>query len=108
MQSSSFIKYGIIALGVLFLSSTAEASSEECQQYFNTESHVFIGTENLSLVMGTGGLISSVVKFSPSVIVPFDIASYTALCCIQTDGHSVHPPARFAVPIYLDISSLRI
>ena len=107
MQSSA-IKYGIIALGVLFLSSTAEVSSEECQQYFNTESHVFIGTESLSLIVGTGGLISPVVKFSPSAIVPLGIASHTALCCIETDEPPGRHPAHLGVPLYLNISSLRI
>lgn len=105
-MQSSVIKYGIIALGVLFLSSAAEVSNEECQQYFNTESHVFIGSESLSLVVGTDGLFSPVVKFSSSITVPLDIASHTVLCCIETDGHSGHPPAHLAVPLY--ISSLRI
>ncbi|TSA22204.1 hypothetical protein D4R75_05310 [bacterium] len=107
-MQSSVVKYGIIALGILFLASNAEISSDECQQYYNTESHVFIGADNSSIGAGASGIISPVVKFPPFATVPLDVVSPTALSCIDNDRPAAYPPAHLGVPLYLNISSLRI
>ncbi len=107
-MKSPITKYSIIALGILFVLSAAEISREEYEQYYNTENHFFVGTESVLLTLSTPSLVSLVHKFFPLTFVTTHPALLNAVHSVEVDEPPGSHPARQAVPLYLDISSLRI
>lgn len=72
------------------------------------ESHVFVSSESVSLTISTASLLSPVQKLFASTITAVDFAFHPALRCVEINGSPGSHLARQAVPLYLDLSSLRI
>lgn len=107
-MQSPIIKYGILLLGVLLLLSTAEISEKESQQYYHTECHVFVGTENIVLAANFDLAYFTLAKHTLFFNLIADLALHTPLTKVKA---AVTPPSQYTpldVPLYLSISSLRI
>lgn len=105
-MQSSIIKYGIFLVGVLFLLSTAEVSDKESQQYYHTECHVFVRTDNVILPTNTANANFALTDLT-LLYIGF-AALHNSHDAIETSTFQRSQNSPLDIPLYLSVSSLRI